>query len=111
MRLGNQIRAALDEPEKLIRIKNGLIFWSTMITGVHLTSSLHFRAECNVVNEFCCKIYNNHTMYGPPEVPGMVHPSNQIVLQLVVGDKIMCTKNSDVEVYCDAGKIVVRRAF
>ena len=82
-----------------------------MITGVHLTSSLHFRAECNVVNEFCCKIYNNHAMYGPLEMPGMVHPSNQIVLQLVVGDKIMCTKNSDVEVYCDAGKIVVRRAL
>ena len=46
-------------------------------------------------------------MYGPLEIPGLVQPTNQMVLQFLVGDKIMCTKNSDVEVYCENGSLQV----
>lgn len=64
------------------------------------------RAECNVVNEFCCEVYNNHKMFGPPDKfrsnSQYSTESTKMVLQFLVGDKIMCSKNSDVQVFCEA---------
>ena len=67
-------------------------------------SILYNRAECNVVNEFCCKIYNKHMMYEPVLIPGTQRFSNMLNVQFVVGDKVMCTKNSDVDVYYEEGQ-------
>ena len=47
------------------------------------------RIECGFVNELCVPVYNNHTIFD----------FEKNVTQIIIGDKIMVSKNSDVPVY------------
>ena len=47
------------------------------------------RIECGFVNELCVPVYNNHTIFD----------FEKNVTQIIIGDKIMVAKNSDVPVY------------
>ena len=48
--------------------------------------------ECTILNQFGCLVYGNHSMW---EEGG----GRKTKKQFLVGDKIMCTKNSDVSIY------------
>ena len=52
-----------------------------------------FSAECVVVNDICCYVYNKHY------VTDMIENTRKRVILIVKNDKIMCTKNSDVPTY------------
>jgi hypothetical protein len=56
----------------------------------------YFSKECAIVNEICCKVYNNHEMWAPSET------GRRRTLQMLTGDKIVCTKNNDVTVLTEA---------
>ena len=47
------------------------------------------RIECGFVNELCVPVYNNHTILD----------FEKNVVQILIGDKIMVTKNTDVPLY------------
>jgi hypothetical protein len=47
------------------------------------------RIECGFVNEICVPVYNDHTIFD----------FDKKVTQILIGDKIMVSKNSDVPVY------------
>ena len=47
------------------------------------------RIECGFVNELCTPVYNDHTIFD----------FEKNVTQIIIGDKIMVSKNSDVPVY------------
>ena len=49
--------------------------------------------ECNVLNQFGCFVYNRHLVWGGE--------GRKARKQFHVGDKIICTKNSDIPVYVD----------
>ncbi len=46
-------------------------------------------AECDVVNQYCCRVYNNHSIYKEDKRDGRRR------FDFLVNDKIMCTKNHD----------------
>ena len=49
--------------------------------------------ECNVLNQFGCFVYNRHLVWGGE--------GRKARKQFHVGDKIICTKNSDIPIYVD----------
>jgi len=51
--------------------------------------------ECNDLNQFCCFVYNRHNVWGGE--------GKKMRKQFHVGDKIICTKNSDIPIYVDEG--------
>ena len=50
--------------------------------------------ECNALNQFGCFVYNHHLVWGDGE-------GRRMRKQFHVGDKIICTKNSDIPIFVD----------